>query len=198
MTEPKPTLYSTRIDSPCGPLLCVVDATGAVVRIEFAKGRTADQVRRDLANDKQGKIEPIDDAERTAALRQQLEEFFAGERHQFDLPLAPRGTEFQRAAWRQLREIPYGETRSYGEMAAAMGRPKASRAVGRANATNPIPILVPCHRVIGADGSLTGFGGGLDAKVALLELEARHSTQPTGSQPWQRRLPQLSPSPNRP
>ncbi len=185
MTE----FYSTSVASPCGPLFCVVDATGAVVRIEFAKGRSREQVRLDLA--KEG-IEPIDDSKHTAPLRRQLDEFFAGERQDFDLPLAPRGTDFQLAAWRQLRRIPYGETRSYGEMAAEMGRPKASRAVGRANATNPIPVIVPCHRVIGADGSLTGFGGGLDAKVALLELEARHSSRPTGSAPWQRRLPQLS------
>lgn len=182
-------LYSTVVASPCGPLFCVVDKGGAVVRIEFAKGRTAEQVRQDLTD--QG-IEPTDNRGRTAELRQQLEQFFAGDRRHFDLRLAPRGTQFQLVAWKQLCEIPYGETRSYGEMAREMGRPKASRAVGRANATNPIPVIVPCHRVIGADGSLTGFGGGLDAKVALLELEALHSPQAASAQPWQRRLPQLS------
>jgi len=86
--------------------------------------------------------------------------------------VAPRGSEFQRQVWRRLQEIPCGETRSYGDVAAALGRPGASRAVGRANATNPIPIVIPCHRVIGSDGSLTGFGGGVEIKQWLLELES--------------------------
>ena len=101
----------------------------------------------------------------------QLAEYFAGTRTQFDLPLAPEGTAFERAVWAELAKIPFGETRSYGEIARTLGRPDAARAVGRANGANPIPIVVPCHRVIGADGSLTGFGGGLDVKARLLELE---------------------------
>ena len=104
----------------------------------------------------------------------QLEEYFAGKRKQFDLPLSLRGTEFQRQVWAALRDIPYGETRSYGQIAQAVGRPKAVRAVGMANHRNPLSILVPCHRVVGADGSLTGYGGGLEAKQFLLELEKRH------------------------
>lgn len=108
-----------------------------------------------------------------AMLRAQLAEYFAGARRAFDVPLDPLGTEFQLAAWRALCAIPYGTTRSYREQAAAIGRPKATRAVGAANGRNPIPIVVPCHRVIGADGSLTGFGGGIAIKQALLELEAR-------------------------
>jgi methylated-DNA-[protein]-cysteine S-methyltransferase len=103
----------------------------------------------------------------------QLAEYFAGERRAFDLPLAPRGTAFQEHVWRALQDIPFGETRSYGEQARAIGRPAASRAVGAANGRNPIAIIVPCHRVIGADGSLTGFGGGLPAKRWLLDHEAR-------------------------
>ena len=104
----------------------------------------------------------------------QLQEYFAGCRREFSLPLAPRGTEFQRQVWHALEGIPYGETRTYGEIARAIGKPKACRAVGMANHRNPLSILVPCHRVVGADGSLTGYGGGLEAKQFLLELEKRH------------------------
>lgn len=101
----------------------------------------------------------------------QISEYFAGKRREFDLPLAPEGTEFQRSVWSGLRDIPYGETRSYGELAAAIGNPKAARAVGLANNRNPISIVIPCHRVIGADGALVGYGGGLNVKQALLRLE---------------------------
>ena len=103
----------------------------------------------------------------------QLSEYFAGKRTKFDLPLAPPGTEFQRAAWRALETIPFGETRCYGDIAAQIGNPKACRAVGMANNRNPIVIIIPCHRVIGRDGSLTGYGGGLDIKQYLLDLEKR-------------------------
>ena len=102
----------------------------------------------------------------------ELQEYFAGERTSFDLPLHPKGTEFQKQVWDALRKIPYGETRSYGEIAQAIGRPKACRAVGGANNKNPIMLFIPCHRVIGSDGSLTGFAGGLDMKRRLLEMEA--------------------------
>ncbi len=101
----------------------------------------------------------------------QLREYFAGERTEFDVALRPAGTDFQRVVWDALKEIPYGETRSYGDIARAIGRPGASRAVGLANGRNPIAIIVACHRVIGADGSLTGYGGGLAVKRALLDLE---------------------------
>jgi methylated-DNA-[protein]-cysteine S-methyltransferase len=103
----------------------------------------------------------------------QLAEYFAGARRDFDVPLAPRGTEFQRLVWRELERIPYGETRSYGALACALGRPSASRAVGAANGKNPLSILVPCHRVIAGTGALTGYAGGIDAKRWLLEHEAR-------------------------
>jgi methylated-DNA-[protein]-cysteine S-methyltransferase len=103
----------------------------------------------------------------------QLEEYFNGERREFDLPLRMHGTTFQQRVWRELMEIPYGETRSYGEQAKRIGNPNASRAVGLANGRNPIAIVVPCHRVIGADGSLTGFGGGLERKRWLLAHEER-------------------------
>ena len=107
-----------------------------------------------------------------AEARRQLEAYFEGELREFDLPLAPQGTGFQLRVWEALRAIPYGETISYGELARRVGDPGAARAVGLANGRNPLPVIVPCHRVIGADGSLTGFGGGLDRKRALLELEA--------------------------
>jgi len=106
--------------------------------------------------------------------RKQLQEYFNGSRKKFNVPLNPHGTAFQQKVWKALQEIPYGQTRSYGEIAAAIGNPKASRAVGGANNKNPIMIFIPCHRVIGADGSLVGFGGGIEVKKYLLELEQRN------------------------
>ncbi|MGH8162636.1 MAG: methylated-DNA--[protein]-cysteine S-methyltransferase [Gammaproteobacteria bacterium] len=103
--------------------------------------------------------------------RRQLEEYFASRRRSFDIPLAPEGTAFRRRVWKALERIPYGETRSYGDIARSIRNPKAARAVGAANGANPIPIVVPCHRVIGADGTLTGYGGGLWRKGMLLALE---------------------------
>ena len=104
----------------------------------------------------------------------QLEEYFSGKRAVFTLPLAPKGTPFQRQVWQALLTVPYGETRSYGQIAKQVGREKAARAVGGANHNNPISILIPCHRIIGADGSLWGYGGGLDKKKALLDLERKY------------------------
>lgn len=112
----------------------------------------------------------------TEAIKQ-LDEYFAGKRRKFDLPLAPAGTEFMQRAWRELRRIPYGKTTTYGQIAARLGNPKAARAVGLANNRNPIAIVVPCHRVIGADGKLVGYAGGLDIKRQLLELEAKKSVR---------------------
>jgi methylated-DNA-[protein]-cysteine S-methyltransferase len=109
----------------------------------------------------------------TEAVCRQLDEYFAGTRTTFDFPLRLQGTPFQEKVWAALRDIPYGETRSYQQIAQAIGQPKACRAVGMANHRNPIYIVVPCHRVVGANGALTGYGGGLDMKKALLELEAR-------------------------
>ena len=106
-----------------------------------------------------------------AKTRAQLDEYFAGNRQHFDLPLAPSGTTFQKTVWAALSEIPFGEVHSYGDIAKGVGRPSAVRAVGAANGRNPLPIVVPCHRVIGTDGSLTGFAGGLERKRQLLTLE---------------------------
>jgi len=118
------------------------------------------------------------ECESNTLLRQaiaQLRAYFAGELRDFDLPLDLQGTDFQKRVWQELRNIPYGETRSYSRVASAIGAPKSVRAVGAANGRNPIPIVVPCHRVIGAGGSLVGYGGGLPLKKLLLDLEARHS-----------------------
>ena len=103
--------------------------------------------------------------------QRQLAEYFAGTREEFDLPLNPNGTPFQKKVWDALRQIPYGETRSYGDIARAVGSPKGFRAVGMANHVNPIPVVIPCHRVVGSKGALTGYAGGLNVKRALLELE---------------------------
>ena len=127
-------------------------------------------------------MEPKDDWRRDddlfAEIHQQLAAYFAGELKQFDLPLHLSGTSFQNAVWTALQAIPFGETTSYGAIAAGIGRPTASRAVGGANGANPIPIIIPCHRVIGSDRSLTGFGGGVETKEFLLRHEGAMDTQP--------------------
>jgi methylated-DNA-[protein]-cysteine S-methyltransferase len=151
------------LDSPIGTLLVAGDET-AIRRIEFPKDGKPSRPRPDWREATSG---PLVDAV------SQLREYFAGRRTAFDLPLAPEGTDFQRRVWRHLQDIPYGQTISYGELARRVGNPKGSRAVGGANGSNPLPIVVPCHRVIGANGTLTGFGGGLPIKRALLDLEAR-------------------------
>ena len=121
---------------------------------------------------------PVDwDVEETPLLKKaarQLSAYFAGELRNFDLPLAPQGTTFQRAVWNALLEIPYGATRSYGQVAAAVGNSKAGRAIGMANHSNPIAIIIPCHRVIGSNGKLVGYGGGLEMKEFLLEMERNY------------------------
>jgi methylated-DNA-[protein]-cysteine S-methyltransferase len=122
-------------------------------------------------------------------VRRQLAEYLAGERDEFDLPLAPRGTEFERRVWQGLGAIPYGETRSYAEVARSIGHPAACRAVGRANGRNPIAVVIPCHRVIGSDGSLTGYGGGLDLKRFLLDLEGARRAAAAVQSPPQLALP---------
>jgi methylated-DNA-[protein]-cysteine S-methyltransferase len=154
------TVYWCETDSPVGRLL-LAGSAGALQRVHFQAGP------RPLRAPPGWRHQPA--ALATALV--QLREYFAGERRTFQLPLAPAGTPFQQAVWSALRAIPYGETLSYGELARRLGRPGSARAVGLANGSNPLPIIVPCHRVIGADGSLTGFGGGLGVKRALLSLE---------------------------
>jgi methylated-DNA-[protein]-cysteine S-methyltransferase len=156
------TTYFTRIESPLGPLLLAADDVG-LRRIEFANGRSA------FLPDPAWK----EDSSPLEEVIRQLRAYFAGELDSFDLPLAPEGTPFQLKVWNLLCDIPYGETISYGELAHRIGNPKASRAVGLANGSNPIPIVIPCHRVIGSNGKLTGYGGGLPVKEKLLALERR-------------------------
>jgi methylated-DNA-[protein]-cysteine S-methyltransferase len=160
----------TYLDTPIGPLLIAGDRE-TVRHIEFPKNGKARRPEPEWTESARG---PVGEAVR------QLREYFGGRRTEFDLPMAPEGTQFQRTVWRHLRDIPYGETISYGELARRTGNPKASRAVGAANGANPIPIVIPCHRVIGANGKLTGFGGGLPIKEKLLALESRQLGLLTG------------------
>lgn len=155
-------LFSGRIDTPIGTI--TVLCGDAAVRFVLLPGDTAHGAQGDRI------IEQPDHPVVRSAL-DQLAEYFAGARRTFDLPLEPRGTDFQRATWAALGSIPYATTVSYAEQARRVGRPRATRAVGAANGRNPLPIVVPCHRVIGSDGSLTGFGGGLGAKEWLLGHE---------------------------
>ncbi len=157
-------MYYCYFDTPIGELLLAGEAN-ALSMIGFPKG----VMRRDPEPDWIYNEEPFAD------VREQLAEYFSGERKHFDLRLTIAGTEFQLSVLEALQKIPYGETRSYGAIAKQIGRPRAVRAVGAANGRNPIPIVVPCHRVIGHTGDLTGFGGGLDTKEALLRLEAENS-----------------------
>jgi len=154
-------VHTTFTDSPVGPLFLAAGETG-MHAIEFRGNRHPVKRGTDW---REG-----DNAVLRRA-RRQLDEYFAGKRRAFDLPLSPAGTEFQRSVWTTLATIPYGETISYAQLASRIGRPGAVRAVGAANGRNPLPIVLPCHRVIGADGSLTGFGGGLPTKQFLLKLE---------------------------
>jgi methylated-DNA-[protein]-cysteine S-methyltransferase len=142
-----------RFETPFGPAWAAVNDNGSLTAFGFGAG------------DGEGA--------RDAEVARQIEDFFAGVRREFDLPLAPEGSEFQKRVWAELVTIPFGETISYGELARRVGRPGAARAVGRANATNPIALIVPCHRVIGSNGKLTGYAGGIDLKEKLLAWERR-------------------------
>src|SRR5690348_11536717 len=153
-------MHITTVDSPIGELTLASDGEGLT-----GLYMTEQRHRPELP------AADGDDDAVLAAAREQLAEYFAGERRNFDLPLKPAGTPFQRSVWEALRAIPYGETAGYGELAQRLGRPGAARAVGLANGRNPIAIVVPCHRVIGAAGALTGYGGGLERKRYLLALE---------------------------
>jgi methylated-DNA-[protein]-cysteine S-methyltransferase len=164
IAEEENTMRYTLIPSPLGDLLAVRDDDG-ITGLYLPTGKNPQQPEDGWTRDDAA----FDD------VRSQLGEYFAGERTEFDLPLHPRGTAFQKQVWQALLDIPYGQTATYGQTALSIGNPTASRAVGLANGQNPISIVVPCHRVIGADGSLTGYGGGLAAKQWLLAHEVAHS-----------------------
>ena len=152
-------------DSPIGRML-LVGANGVLEELHFPNSTQQLQIP----------AEWLETEDSFQEMLQQLRQYFAGKRRQFDLPISPQGTPFQEQVWQELCKIPYGETASYGMIAQRIGKPKACRAVGMANSKNPIPIIIPCHRIIGKDGSLTGFGGGLPVKKQLLELERQSLT----------------------
>jgi methylated-DNA-[protein]-cysteine S-methyltransferase len=160
------------VDSPIGRLMLTSDGT-ALTGLYMNLYRNKPTKLPDLVDDwvQNATIDPLPAATR------QLQEYFAGKRREFDLPLRMEGTEFQQQVWRELCKIPFGETRSYGQLAKRLNNPNGSRAVGLANGRNPIAIIVPCHRVIGADGSLTGFGGGIERKEWLLSHEGQPGTR---------------------
>lgn len=154
------TLHYDRFDSPIGELTVAGDAHG-IAHILFPQNR----------HDAKGREDWIHNPATVHDAREQLLAYLHGERTNFDLPLAPRGTPFQLRVWNALADIPFGQTWSYLQLATLLGQPTATRAVGAANGRNPLPIVLPCHRVIGRNGALTGFGGGLETKAALLRLE---------------------------
>ncbi len=156
-------MYYHIIESPIGPILLAGDEDG-LKYVNIRKGKKRVEIPDDWVANK--------DFFRDVS--GQFEAYFAGELESFDVKLAPEGTEFQKSVWKALKEIPYGETRTYGQIAKSIGNPKASRAVGLANNRNPISIIVPCHRVIGANGKLTGYASGLDVKAFLLRLEEEY------------------------
>jgi methylated-DNA-[protein]-cysteine S-methyltransferase len=160
MNTSKETVWYDYLPTPIGNLLLAADAKG-LREVWFETGK----------HKKEPDLQWQRNAGKVAFAAKQLSEYFAGERQDFDLPLHPIGTPFQVNVWHALAKIPYGATISYGELARRIGQPEAVRAVGAANGRNPIPIVLPCHRVIGADGSLTGFGGGLPTKRFLLAME---------------------------
>ena len=160
------------IPSPIGELTIVVDEEERLTRIDF---ETIDFPTHERATTKERGLmaRPLTEPSSIGCFKvaRQLEEYFARQRRAFDLELSPQGTGFQQVVWKELTRIPYGATCSYRDVAHRIGKPEAVRAVGKANGSNPIPIIIPCHRVIGADGSLTGYGGGLSIKKTLLKLE---------------------------
>ncbi|MSP48264.1 MAG: methylated-DNA--[protein]-cysteine S-methyltransferase [Alphaproteobacteria bacterium] len=149
------------IETPIGPLAAAIDGAGRLTHLGVSK-RERDWIAANGGDRDDRALAPV---------ARQLAEYFAGRRRSFDLPLAAEGTPFQRRVWAALMKIPYGKTTTYAALAEKLGRPGAFRAVGRANATNPIALIVPCHRVIGSDGTLTGYAGGIPIKQKLLELE---------------------------
>lgn len=159
------------MDTQCGPLLVAINRQG-LAHVDFLHGLRALPSQEGWLSDRHALTPFI----------HEFREYFAGRLRSFSVPCAPSGTPFQHAVWQALCDIPYGQTRSYGELAAALGKPSASRAVGAANGRNPLSVIVPCHRVIGKDGRLTGYAGGLGIKQALLQLEGIASFAGAGQQ----------------
>lgn len=170
MARGEQSAFIDRVDELPGPFTFGVDCAGAVLWLQFDDGQYSESAAEVLAR-RGYRFE--NDPARTAYVRQELLEYCRGERQVFSISCALAGTAWQQAVWQAVREIPFGETRTYGEIAESLGRPHAARAMGRANATNPLPVVIPCHRVLGANGALTGFAGGVHIKQRLLEHEAR-------------------------
>lgn len=167
------TLYYTTVESQIGPLFLAASGRG-LVALEFDARLPGQQSIRPNPRDLREERKGFEFEEATQLMQpyvEQVDEYFSGKRRGFDFPLDLRGTDFQLSCWRALLAIPYGETRTYSDIARAVGKPNAFRAVGMANNRNPVAIIVPCHRVIASDGGLCGYGGGLDVKRKLLELE---------------------------
>lgn len=170
MAEVKPAAYVDHVEEYPGPFTFGVDSAGALIWLQFTDGDYPETAAEASAG--RGYRLCVDSVH-TAQVRQELAEYCRGERTAFAITCVLAGTPWQQRVWQAVRDIPFGETRTYGEIAAGLGRPSAARAMGRANATNPLPIVIPCHRVLGANGSLTGYAGGLHIKHRLLEHEAR-------------------------
>lgn len=167
--------YVDEIGSPMGPVVFATDEDGALLGLRFRDGRYGGTLEGELA--REGFDLPPDGICRfmqSSAAREQLAEYFAGERHSFGLEVARKGTVFQEAVWEEISRIPSGETRTYGEVARAIGRPGEAIEVGRACAANPVLLVIPCHRVVGADGSLKGYAGGVPLKSRLLAFEEEY------------------------
>lgn len=168
-------IFYTRFDSPVGNMW-IGSACDGVVWLELPGG-TPERFFRSLQRTfPQGRLIESHDANAQAIA--EILEYLQGQRRTFSVHLDPHGTEFQRTTWKEIANIPYGETRSYGDIARAIGRPKALRAVGAASGANPLPLFIPCHRVVGSNGALTGYGGGIELKRKLLEMEQRWGTLP--------------------
>lgn len=179
--HPEPASRGDRLQTPFGDLGLLIDSAGQLQRILFLG--TAESLPEAAAPFLAPRQTFEPDPAVAAPFAAQLQEYFTHRRTSFDLPLAPHGTKFQCQVWWHLLQIPYGETSSYAETAKSLGRPRAARAVGRANATNPLPVIVPCHRLVGSNGSLTGFAGGLDFKRGLLALESGTDRGNDGHEP---------------
>lgn len=162
--------YLDEAGSPAGAIAFAVNEDGALLRASFREGAYPKTIEEEIQDDGYGLARG---SEKTTRVREQIEQYAEGALQAFDLPVALVGSPWQQEVWKAVMAIPFGETRTYGQLGQMIGRQGAARAVGRANATNPIPLIIPCHRIIGANGSLTGFAGGTHLKIRLLEHEAR-------------------------
>jgi|SRR5215218_4691754 methylated-DNA-[protein]-cysteine S-methyltransferase len=168
--------YVDEIQSPVGDVVFATNEKGALLGLRFRKSRRRASLEKELERER---FALLRDKRRTTAAREQLNEYFAGERRSFDLPVERRGSDFEEAVWEEVSHVPFGETRTYGQVAEAIGSPGEAIEVGSACSANPVLLVVPCHRVEGADGSLKGYAGGIPLKERLLDFEARDRSSPS-------------------